>query len=156
MPAVLAIVFVVVPIAEIAVLIAVGDVIGLWPTIFLLIAFSVAGAMLAKQQGIAVWRSFRASIARGEVPTADIMDGFLVLFGAALLLTPGFLTDVLGLLLLFPVSRALVKRSLRRGAGWLVLSRFPFLGAVREATQSKNPEAPKVVEANHRSPERPR
>ncbi len=145
MPAVLALLFLVVPLAEIAVLIAVGDAIGLWPTIFALIAISVAGALLAKQQGLAVWRSFRSSVSRGEVPTGQIVDGFLVLFGAALLLTPGFLTDILGLVVLFPPTRAAVKRSLRRGGGWVLSSRFPALRAFRTA-QEDSRKRPKVAD----------
>ncbi|MGH2810752.1 MAG: FxsA family protein, partial [Actinomycetota bacterium] len=65
-----------------------------------------------------------AAIARGEPPSSEIADGFLILFGGALLLTPGFITDLLGLVVLLPPTRLVVKRSLRRAGGWLFLRRF--------------------------------
>ncbi len=134
MPFILALFFIVIPILEIAVLIQVGEVIGVGPTILLLIAMSIAGGVLAKREGMAVWRRFRMVLAKGEVPSREIVDGVLVLFGAALLLTPGFLTDILGLVLLIPVTRAVVRRSMMKGGTWLVAKRFPLLiplGVVR-------------------------
>lgn len=119
-------VFLVVPLVELAVIIEVGQRIGALNTVAALIGISVAGAVLAKREGVAVWTRFRAAIQRGEVPSDEIVDGFCVLFGAALLLTPGFLTDLLGLALLFPLSRAVVRRWLRAGAGMAFLRRFPF------------------------------
>lgn len=127
MPLLLVIIFLVIPILEIAVLIRVGEQIGAGPTILALLALSVAGAILAKAQGLAVWRRFRSSIERGEVPSTEIADGALILFGAALLLTPGFLTDFLGLALLLPPTRAGVRRSLTKAGGWLAVRRFPIL-----------------------------
>ncbi len=138
MPFILAFLFLIVPLLEIALLIQVGQTIGVGPTILLLIAMSIAGAILAKREGLAVWTRFRAALNRGEVPSKEIVDGVLVLFGAALLLTPGFLTDVLGLVLLLPPSRAAVRRVMMRGGGWLVAKRFPFLiplGFVRGRTR---------------------
>ncbi|HEX2052175.1 MAG TPA: FxsA family protein [Actinomycetota bacterium] len=127
MPFILALLFIVVPILEIAVLIQVGQVIGVGPTILLLIGMSIAGGVLAKREGLAVWTRFRAAVGRGEIPSKEIVDGVLVLFGAALLLTPGFLTDILGMVLLIPVSRAAVRRSVMKGGSWLVARRFPIL-----------------------------
>jgi UPF0716 protein FxsA len=124
MAALLALIFFVLPIAEIAALMAVGDVIGFWPTIIALIAISVAGAVLAKRQGVEVWRRFRSTISRGQIPSAEILDGMLILLGGALLLTPGFITDVLGLILLVPVSRTVVKRLAVRASGWWIGKRF--------------------------------
>jgi len=138
MPFILALLFVVVPILEIAVLIQVGQVIGTGPTILLLVAMSLLGAVLAKREGMAVWRRFRLALTRGDVPSKEIVDGVLVLFGAALLLTPGFLTDFLGLALLLPVTRAAVRRSLMKGGTWLVAKRFPILvplGMVRSRSK---------------------
>lgn len=132
-PALLVLLFVIVPIAELAVLIQVGRSIGVLPTILMLILFSVAGAVIAKREGMAVWKRFKDSLSRGATPSAEIADGFLVLLGGALLLTPGFLTDFLGLVLVFPVSRAAVKRGLRRGTGWLLFQRFPYLAPLAAA-----------------------
>jgi UPF0716 protein FxsA len=110
----LLLVFILVPIAEIAVIIQVGEAIGVWWTIALLIADSVLGSMLMRSQGRAAWRRFNAAVAEGRPPAREVLDGVLVIFGGALLLTPGFLTDVLGLLFLLPPTRAVVRRLLVR------------------------------------------
>ena len=110
----LVLIFIVVPIAELAVLIQVGQAIGVWLTIALLIADAVLGSMLARSQGRATWRRFNEALQAGRPPAREVMDGALVLFGGALLLTPGFLTDVLGLVLLLPPTRALVRGILVR------------------------------------------
>ena len=120
MGTVLAVVFIVVPIVELAVIVAVADWIGGLETIALLLAVSLAGAVLAKREGLGVYRRFRSALGRGEVPSSEITDGFLVLFGAALLLTPGFVTDALGLILLAPFTRPYVKRHVWKAAsGWV-------------------------------------
>jgi UPF0716 protein FxsA len=107
---ILAIAFIVVPLAELAVLIAVGDVIGVLPTLVLLLVVSVAGAWLAKREGLAAWRRFQLALAEARVPTVEVADGAMILLAGALLLTPGFLTDVVGILLLLPPTRALARR----------------------------------------------
>ena len=113
-----------VPVAELWFIVQVADGIGVLPTILLLFVVSIAGAWLLKQQGLATWRRMRATLERGQMPAKEVVDGALILLGGALLLTPGFLTDVVGLALLFPPSRAGVKvvarkywgrRSRRRG-----------------------------------------
>jgi UPF0716 protein FxsA len=115
--------FIVVPIAELYVLIQIGQSIGVLPTIALLIADSVLGAALMRAQGRAAWLRFNAALAEGRVPGREVMDGALVIFGGALLLTPGFLSDFLGLILLLPPTRALVRRILvKRFADRLVAS----------------------------------
>jgi UPF0716 protein FxsA len=106
--------FIVVPIAELAILIQVGQAIGVWWTIALLIADAVLGSMLARSQGRATWRRFNASLQAGRPPAREVLDGALVLFGGALLLTPGFLSDILGLLLLLPPTRAFFRALLVR------------------------------------------
>jgi UPF0716 protein FxsA len=106
--------FIAVPIAELFVIIQVGQAIGVWWTIGLLIADSVLGSMLMRAQGRAAWRRFNEAVQAGRVPAREVLDGALVIFGGALLLTPGFLTDVLGLILLLPPTRALVRRVLAR------------------------------------------
>lgn len=127
----LALVFFALPIAEIAALVAVGDLIGILPTILALIVLSVAGAVLAKRQGIQIWQRFHRSISQGRIPSGEIVDGTLVLLGAALLLTPGFITDVLGLILLIPASRSVVKGLAVRGSGWWIGRRFGLSGIGR-------------------------
>jgi UPF0716 protein FxsA len=111
---ILVITFVLVPLAELAVLIAVGDWIGLVPTLILLLTVSVAGAWLAKREGLAAWRRLQQALSQGRMPTVEVADGALVLLAGALLLTPGFLSDVLGILLLLPPTRALARRQLPR------------------------------------------
>jgi len=115
--------FIVVPIAELAVLIQIGQLIGVWWTIALLVADAIIGSLLARSQGRAVWRRFNEAIRTGRVPAREVMDGALVVFGGALLLTPGFLSDILGAVLLLPPTRALVRAVLvRRYAGRMVVS----------------------------------
>jgi UPF0716 protein FxsA len=110
----LVLLFIAVPIAELAVIIQVGEAIGVWWTIALLLADSVLGSVLMRAQGRAAWRRFNEAVQGGRVPAREVLDGALVIFGGALLVTPGFLTDILGLILLLPPSRALVRRVLQR------------------------------------------
>ena len=112
MALVLVLLFIVVPIAELYVLIQIGQAIGILPTIALLILDSVLGAVLMRSQGRAAWMRFNRALAEGRVPGREVIDGALVIFGGALLLTPGFLSDILGLILLLPPTRALVRRVL--------------------------------------------
>lgn len=112
--ALLVLLFIVVPIAELAVIIQVGQAIGVWWTIALLIADSILGSLLMRSQGRVVWRRFNAAVAEGRPPTREVLDGVLVIFGGALLITPGFISDVFGLILLAPPTRALVRRLLVR------------------------------------------
>ena len=93
----LVVLFIVVPIAELAVLIQIGQQIGVWWTIALLVADAILGSLLARSQGRVVWRRFNEALRAGRAPAREVMDGALVLFGGALLLTPGFLSDILGL-----------------------------------------------------------
>jgi UPF0716 protein FxsA len=109
--------FIVVPLAELYVILKVGDAIGVLPTIALLAADSVLGSMLLRAQGRAVWRRFNEAISAGRMPHREVMDGVLVIFGGAFLITPGFITDVVGLVLLVPPTRALVRRWLARRLG---------------------------------------
>ena len=97
------------PVAEIYVIVRVGEAIGALPTVALLVADSVAGAMLLRSQGRAAWRRFNEALAAGRIPAHEVFDGALVIVGGALLLTPGFITDALGVLLLIPPGRALFR-----------------------------------------------
>jgi UPF0716 protein FxsA len=110
----LIVLFIVVPLAELYVIIKVGEAIGLVPTLALLLADSVLGSLLLRHQGRAVWRRFNEALAAGRMPHREVMDGVLVIFGGAFLLTPGFLTDIVGAVLLVPPTRSLVRRLLVR------------------------------------------
>jgi UPF0716 protein FxsA len=111
MPAiVLLLIFIVVPIAELYVIYLVGDAIGIWWTLGLLAADSVLGTLLLRSQGRAAWRRFSEALAVGRMPHREVQDGVAVIFGGAFLITPGFLTDILGVILLLPPTRALVIR----------------------------------------------
>ena len=109
--------FIIVPILELAVIIQIGSAIGVLPTIALLIADSLLGAALMRSQGRATWLRFNTTLAEGRVPGREVMDGALVIFGGALLLTPGFLSDLLGLFLLLPPTRAVIRGLLVRRFG---------------------------------------
>jgi UPF0716 protein FxsA len=107
-------IFIVVPLAELYVILRVGDAIGWLPTIAILAADSLLGSWLLRSQGRAVWNRFNAAVGAGRVPHGEVIDGVLIIFGGAFLITPGFLTDVIGLLLLLPPTRAMVRRVARR------------------------------------------
>lgn len=113
----LALVFLVVPIAELYVIIQVAGGIGIPETILLLIAISLLGAWLAKMAGVGVLYRLQRTVREGRVPSNEIVDGALVLFAGALMLTPGFLTDLLAIALLLPPSRALVRGIVLRRIG---------------------------------------
>jgi UPF0716 protein FxsA len=122
---VLLLLFIAVPILELYVILQVGQAIGAPWTIALLLASSIAGSMLMRSQGRVVWRRFNETIAAGRAPAREVADGVLVIFGGALLLTPGFCTDVLGALFLLPFSRAAVRRLLMGLVGRRILVATP-------------------------------
>src|SRR4051795_440988 len=113
----LILVFIIVPIAELYVIFKIGDAIGWAPTLGLLVIDSLLGTWLLKSQGGTVWRRFQETMQAGRVPHRELFDGVLVIFGGAFLITPGFLTDILGVLLLIPPTRALFRRFLIRRGG---------------------------------------
>jgi UPF0716 protein FxsA len=116
MPFLLVALFIIVPIAELAVIIQVGQIIGVWWTIGILILDSILGSMLMRSQGRAAWGRFNQAIGTGRIPAREVADGVLVIFGGALLLTPGFITDIAGILFLLPPTRALIRRLFLREA----------------------------------------
>ena len=118
------------PVIELAVIIEVGSQIGVLPTLALLLGISIAGAWLLKREGTAAWRRFQAASARGEIPTKEATDGAMILLGGALLLTPGFISDALGLLMIFPPTRAALKNSARKVLRFFALRRFGIAGEV--------------------------
>ncbi len=108
----LVVIFIAVPIAEIYVIIQVGEAIGPLPTVLILVADSVIGSLLLKSQGRRAWARFRETLQRGDVPHREVVDGVLVIFGGAFLITPGFITDVIGAVLLLPPTRVVIRRFL--------------------------------------------
>src|SRR5262245_55299059 len=122
---VLALLFLVIPFAELAVIITVASQIGVLETIGLLILVSVVGAWLCKREGMGVLRRTRDSLDRGELPHREVVDGGLILLAGALLITPGFLSDCLGILLLFPPTRAVARHIV---LAWF--SRYTVVGRV--------------------------
>lgn len=106
--------FIVVPLVELYLLLWIGSFIGFWPTLGIVLSTGVLGSALAKREGLKVWRAWRRSLETLTPPEQGVIDGVLVLIGGALLITPGVLTDMLGLLLLLPKPRALVAARVRR------------------------------------------
>ena len=115
---VLVAVFILLPLAELYVIL---EVVGPWlewyGTLALLVVDSIVGSLLLRAQGRAAWRRFNTVLAEGRMPHREVVDGVLIIFGGAFLITPGFITDILGLLLLIPPTRALVRRVLVRRLG---------------------------------------
>jgi UPF0716 protein FxsA len=124
MPILLVILFIVVPILELYVIIQVGQLIGVVPTLILLLADALLGSWLLKHEGRSAWRRFNEALAARRFPGREVADGVLIIIGGTLLLTPGFITDVFGLFLLLPPTRAIARRVLRR----FTIGRFTVVG----------------------------
>ena len=101
--------FIVLPIAELYVIIQIGGAIGVLPTLAILVVDSLVGAALARSQSRAAWERFNRALAEGRIPGREVFDGAMIILGGALLLTPGFITDIVGLLLLVPPTRAALR-----------------------------------------------
>ena len=116
--------FLVVPIVEIALFYSVGTWIGIWPTLGIVVVTAVLGSYFVSNQGRFVWGSITSKINQGEIPTAAVVHGAMILVAGALLLTPGFLTDVVGFSLLVPGVREAIRQWYlrRRNSRWLVVS----------------------------------
>lgn len=106
--------FILVPLAESYLLYLMGSLVGFWPTLALVLITAALGAFLGKREGLRVWREWRGALARGQLPEEGILGGVLVLIGAVLLVAPGVLTDLAGLLLMIPQSRRVVARIVRK------------------------------------------
>ena len=109
---VLVVAFVVVPLIEIYVLIQVGQVIGPWWTILLLVLDSILGSWLIKLEGARAWLALRTALRDGRMPARELADGALILMGGTLMLSPGFVTDLFGILLILPFTRPVFRRLL--------------------------------------------
>jgi UPF0716 protein FxsA len=141
--------FIVVPLAELYVILRVGEAIGAIWTILLLAADSVLGAILLRTQGRSVWRRFNTALADGKMPHREVIDGVLVVFGGAFLITPGFITDVVGILLLVPPTRAVIRRLLVSRLGRRIAVNAATRGRMRydvEGTAREDPNPPGRLE----------
>jgi UPF0716 protein FxsA len=111
--ALLVILFIAVPILELWLIIEIGGLIGVVPTLALLLADALLGSLLLRHQGRGAWRRFNQALAERRFPAREVADGLMIAVGGTLLLTPGFITDVFGLFLLIPPTRAIARRVLR-------------------------------------------
>lgn len=111
---VLFLLFIIIPIIEIAVLMQVGALLGLWPTIAVVIGSAWLGAKYVRQQGLATMQSVQSKMAQGEMPSSEIVTGLLLLVAGVLLVTPGFVTDIFGLSLLIPAVRSALTSAVQK------------------------------------------
>jgi len=109
-----ALLFLAIPIVEIYLLIQVGSIIGVFPTILMVVGTAVLGAFLLRQQGLSTLTRFQNNMAQGQLPAMEILEGIILLVGGALLMTPGFFTDTIGFLCLLPFSRRAIVHVLVR------------------------------------------
>ncbi|CAN5340239.1 hypothetical protein BH09ACT11_BH09ACT11_16030 [soil metagenome] len=137
----LVLVFVVLPIAEIYLLIQIGQVIGAWPTVLLLVADAILGSWLIKRQSLAAFRAVNHMLNQGRMPVRELADGALVVFGGALMLSPGFITDVLGIFLIAPLTRPIARRMLTA----FLASRVTFVGPRRQSAGTDSSSSPDAV-----------
>ena len=134
--------FIAIPIAELYVIIQVGQAIGALPTIAILLADSIIGSLLLRSQGRSAWRRFNDALAAGRVPAREVLDGALVIFGGAFLITPGFITDIVGIILLLPPTRAVVRRvTVRVFARRFVVSAVGTAGAAGARAARRRPNS---------------
>lgn len=106
--------FIIVPLLELSLLIEVGKYIGVWNTIALVLVTAVAGAMMMQLEGLRVWNNLQQDLMNGRMPTDNIINGVLILIGGIVLLTPGIITDIIGITLLLPFTRVLYKNWLKK------------------------------------------
>jgi UPF0716 protein FxsA len=109
--------FVVAPVAELYVIVQVSGAIGFLETLVLLVVVAAVGAFLIKREGLRVWRRFNEQMAAGKVPEKELADGVLLLVAGALMLAPGFVSDIVALLLVLPPTRAVARTLLMRRKG---------------------------------------
>ncbi len=118
--------FVLVPLVEIYVIVQIGQVIGAWWTILLLVVDSAIGAWLVKREGGRAWRALRSALEERRLPAGELADGVLILVGGTLMLTPGFVTDLMGVLCILPLTRPVGRRLI---SGFIARRLLPGAGA---------------------------
>ena len=132
--------FLIVPFVEIYLLLKIGSIVGVMPTIFLVVFTAVLGAWLLRQQGLATWQRFQRNLQQGAVPAFEMIEGPILLVGGALLLTPGFFTDVLGFACLIPQAR-------RKFAQYVIEN---HLIRAESSFRAKHPPADNVIEGEYK------
>lgn len=132
--------FIVVPIVELYVIIQIGSLIGVWPTLALLLADALLGSLLLRHQGRGAWRRFNNAIAERRFPGREVADGLLIAIGGTLLLTPGFVTDIVGAIFLIPPTRAIIRRLMRGYVGrrFVVVGMPGSTGSAGPATTTRH------------------
>lgn len=114
----LLVLFILIPAVEVTVLIGSSHLIGMWPTFAMIVFTAVLGAYLAKQQGFKVLREIQSRLNRGEMPGDAVIDGIFVFIGGVLLLVPGYVTDIIGFVFIFPITRRLLKPMIMKWLEW--------------------------------------
>ena len=146
--------FLIIPIIEIFFLIKVGETIGAWPTIFLVVLTAVIGAGLLRQQGISTLARFQQNMGQGKLPAQEMIEGILLAVGGALLMTPGFVTDTLGFLCLLPFSRQFIAKAVMKHSaiqmkaqmgGFTQNAQWQQDGNIYEGEYSEVDENPSVI-----------
>ncbi|MCK5869184.1 exlusion protein FxsA [Methylococcaceae bacterium HT1] len=130
-------VFLIVPFIEIYLLLQIGGIVGVFPTILLVVSTAIIGAGLLRQQGLATWQRFQDNLQKGEIPAYEMVEGPILLVGGALLLTPGFFTDVIGFACLIPPAR-------KKIAQYIIEKRLVQAGVAPQRQKPK--EQPGVIE----------
>lgn len=133
------IIFVIIPLTEIMVFIAVGERIGLLTTLALAFSTAIIGGALVRHQGLQTFLAFKSALERGRMPLGEIFDGFCLIAAGALLITPGFVTDTLGFLLLFPPVRAFLRHLIKTRTSW----------HVETETTAYRPASPDIIEGEY-------
>ncbi len=127
--------FIAIPIIEIYVIIQVGQVIGAWWTILLLIADSIFGTWLLRREGSKAWQALQIALTEGRMPAKELADGILVVVGGTLMISPGFVTDAFGILAILPLTRPFGRALLAR----MIARRLPIPGAVFNPGNTNRP-----------------
>ena len=146
----LLVLFTLVPIAELALLVWLGQHIGFWPTVAIVAGTAVVGSFLAHREGLAALNRFRSRLSSGAMPGDELTDGLIILIAGALLLTPGVLTDIVGFLGLLPPTRALIRRAVTRRFQRSLVPRMHW-----EQTESA-PRDPDIIDAEFEDLSAPR
>lgn len=148
----LVLLFTIVPLVELYLLLFLGNLLGFWPTVLIVLLTGVVGAWLAKREGLRVFRQYRNALSEGRMPQEGVLGGLLVLVGGVLLVTPGVLTDITGLLLLLPPTRRVLaehmrkrfEEKIREGSVRVVSHRVEGFGGPFEA--SRGTDRPDVID----------
>jgi len=127
-----AILFLVIPVVEIFILIKAGEIIGIFPTIILVVLTAVIGAALLRQQGLSTLARFQENMSQGKLPAQELIEGILLAVGGALLMTPGFVTDTIGFLCLLPFSRKFIATTIMKNSAAKVSAK---MGAFTQGDQ---------------------